>query len=175
MKISSTIVERTEKDYDKEKLPTTTEKQTIIDSTTLPTTTEENAETPIYPGITEKDFSTVNYYEDINNGDFTNGITTTELTETSISTTTTSTSSTTSTTSTTSTSTSTEEQQSSTDMMTTVSSVVTEKMGDWFWTQWSDCSKTCGHGLQRRVKHCSQGKLSFVFISSTSLFHSQAF
>ena len=149
MKISSTYLEHTGKDYD-----------AIIETTTLATTTEENAETPMYPGgITEGDFSTVNYYEDINNGDATNAITTTESSKTLKTTSTTKTTSTSETITTTPTTTSTttfavEPEQPSSDL----------KMGDWIWTQWSDCSKTCGQGLQRRVKHCSQGKFSFFII-----------
>ena len=160
MKISSTIVERTEKDYDAQHpSSTTTTKETIIASTTLATSTEENAETPMYEGITDKDFSTVDYYEDINNGDTTTDFTTTESSKTLKTTSTKKTTTTSDAITTTPTTTSTttlamETEQSSSDL----------KMGDWIWTQWSECSKTCGQGLQRRVKHCSEGKLSFFII-----------
>ena len=108
------------------------------------TTTEEIDGTPMYEGITEKEFSTVNYYEDIKDDD------TTTTTETSKTITTISTTAV--------------MMETSSDLVITVSSMVTEKMGDWIWTQWSECSKTCGNGLQRRVKHCSKGKPLFVVI-----------
>ena len=155
LRIFATTIERTEKDYDAEKITSssaTTSTEAITEITTLGTTTEEIAETPMYPGITEKDFTTENYYDDIKDDDTTITLTTTQITETSTTTTTTTT------TTTPTTSTTTVMMKTSSDLVTTLSSMVTEKIGDWIWTQWSECSKTCGHGLQRRVKHCSKGK-----------------
>ena len=161
LRIFATTIERTEKDYDAEKTTSssaTTSTEAITEITTLGTTTEEIAETPMYPGITEKDFTTENYYDDIKDDDTTITLTTTQITETSTTTTTTTT------TTTPTTSTTTVMMKTSSDLVTTLSSMVTEKIGDWIWTQWSECSKTCGHGLQRRVKHCSKGKPSIIAI-----------
>ena len=164
LRIFATTIESTEKDYDAEKTSssaTTTSTEAITELTTLGTTTEEIDGTPMYPGITEQDFSTENYYEDIKDDDATLASTTTDITKTSKTTTTTAS---TTTTPTTTTLTTTVMMETSSYLVTTVSSIVTEKLGDWIWTQWSECSKTCGHGLQRRVKHCSKGKPSFVLI-----------
>ena len=104
------------------------------------TTTEEIDGTSMYERITEKEVSTVNYYEDVKDDD----TTTTETSKT-----------------TTAIITATVMMETSSDSVTTVS-MVTGKMSDWIWTQWSECSKTCGHGLQRRVMHCSKGRSSFL-------------
>ena len=154
LRIFAKTIERTEKDYDAEKTSssaTTTSTEAITEITTLGTTTEEIDGTPMYPGITEQDFSTENYYEDIKDDDATLASTTTTSTTRTPTTTTT-------------TLATTVMMETSSDLVTTVSSIVTEKLGDWIWTQWSECSKTCGNGLQRRVKHCSKGKPSFVLI-----------